>query len=148
MPRIEFSVETDLPPERVMAAATDFSDRRPDLWPNVSRRFYEVHDQGEGWCECTEGSDLAGGIWARERYEWTPNSIRATVVDSNIFKDGTWELRVDPAGAGGSRVTVVNARTPKGKGLLFAPMMMLTGKKMLAGHLRKTLDLVERQPVS
>ena len=47
MPRIEFTVASELPPERIMAAATDFSDRRPDLWPNISRRFYKVHDKGE-----------------------------------------------------------------------------------------------------
>jgi hypothetical protein len=40
--RVEFTVESDLPPERVLAAATDFSERRPDLWPNLSRRFYKV----------------------------------------------------------------------------------------------------------
>ena len=68
MPRIEYSVDTDLAPERVLAAITDFSDRRPDLWPNISRKFWKLHDRGENWAECTEGSDVAGGIWARERY--------------------------------------------------------------------------------
>jgi len=146
MPRIEFTVESDLPPERVLAAATDFSDRRPDVWPNLSRRFYKVHDSGDNWCECTEGSDIAGGIWARERYEWSGSQIRGTVIDSNVFKSGTWELRAEPNGSGGSRITVVNDRRPKGKGLAFAPMMMLNGKKLLAGHLRKTLELLARNP--
>jgi Polyketide cyclase / dehydrase and lipid transport len=146
VPRIEFTVETDVPPERVMAAATDFSERRPDIWPNVSRRFYKVHESGPNWCECTEGSDVAGGIWARERYEWTESSIRGTVLESNVFKGGTWELRAEPAGRGGSRVTVVNNRSPKGKGLMFAPIMRLRGSTILAGHLRKTLALLEQQP--
>ena len=146
MPRIEFSVDSDLPPERVLAAATDFSERRPDLWPNLSRRFYQVHEQGDGWCECTEGSAVAGGIWARERYEWTHDSIRGTVIDSNVFKRGTWELRTEPNGRGGSRITVINNRVPKGKGLLFAPMMLVAGKKMLTGHLQKTLTLIAQQP--
>lgn len=146
MPKIEFAVESDLPPERILAAAIDFSDRRPDIWPSISRRFYKVHDQGDGWCECTEGSDIAGGIWARERYEWSGNAVRGTVVDSNIFRSGTWELRAEPNGRGGSRITVVNDRRPKGKGLMFAPMMMLTGKKLLAGHLQKTLGLIAADP--
>jgi hypothetical protein len=89
---------------------------------------------------------VAGGIWARERYEWTDTSIRGTVLESNVFKRGTWELRVEPYGRGGSRVTIVNDRVPKGKGLLFAPMMMVAGKKMLAGHLRTTLALIAQQP--
>jgi hypothetical protein len=146
VPRIEFTVDSDLPPERVLAAAADFSEQRPDIWPNLSRRYFKVHEHGEGWCECTEGSDTAGGIWARERYEWSGNSIKGTVIESNIFKGGTWELRADPAPGGGSRITVVNDRQPKGKGLIFAPVMLLTGKKMLAVHLQKTLDLLEQQP--
>jgi hypothetical protein len=129
-----------------MAAACDFSERRPDLWPNISRRFYKVHERGDGWCECTEGSDAAGGIWARERYEWSGNSIRGTVVESNIFKEGTWELRADPRPEGGTSVTVISDRRPKGKGLVFAPVMMVRGRKILAGHLRTTLDLLEQEP--
>jgi hypothetical protein len=142
LPRIEFTVETDVPPERVMAAVCDFTEKRPDIWQNISRRFYKVHDQGDGWCECTEGSDVAGGIWARERYEWSGNSIRGTVVESNVFRDGTWDLRADPRPGGGSSVTVVSARRAKGKGFLFAPVMLIRGRKMLAGHLRTTLDRV------
>lgn len=143
MARIEFTVASALPPDRILAAATDFTERRPELWPNISRKYYEVHDQGDGWCECTEGSEVAGGIWARERYEWSGNTIRGTVVDSNIFKSGTWELRAEPGPDGGSLVTVVNDRQPKGKGLLFAPMMIFNGKRLLAGHLRKTFALIE-----
>ena len=146
MGRIEFSVETAVAPERVLPAARDFSERRPDLWPGISRRFYKVHEQGDGWCECTEGSDVAGGIWARERYEWSGNSFRGTVLESNVFRDGTWDLRADPRPAGGSTVTVINDRRPKGKGLLFAPVMIVRGRKILADNLRKTLDILEHAP--
>jgi hypothetical protein len=145
MPRIEFTVESALPPERVLAAAADFSERRPDVWPNISRKYYKVHDQGDGWCECTEGSDTAGGIWARERYEWSGNSVTGTVLESNIFKSGTWTLRAEPRPDGGSTITVVNDRRPKGKGRVFAPVMLVSGKKMLAGHLKRTLELVEKE---
>jgi hypothetical protein len=31
VPRIEYTTESDLPPERVLAAASDFSERRPDI---------------------------------------------------------------------------------------------------------------------
>ena len=143
MPRIEYSVGSDLAPERVMAAITDFSDRRPDLWPNISRKFWQLHDRGENWAECTEGSDVAGGIWARERYEWTADRVVGTVQDSNVFASGTWTLTVEQRPDGGSHITVVSDRRPKGKGLLFAPMMMLNGKRMLTGHLLKTLAIVQ-----
>jgi hypothetical protein len=142
---LAFTVETDLPPERVLAAATDFTDKRPDIWPNLSRKFWKLHDSGPGWAECTEGTDIAGGIWARERYEWSGNRVVGTVQDSNIFKSGTWTMTVDPLPNGGSRITVVNDRVPRGKGWLFRPMMLLVGKKMLAGHLEKTLEIVRQQ---
>ena len=67
MSRTEYTLESDLPPDPVMAAATDFSDRRPDLWPHISRRYWKVHGIGDGWCECTEGSDNLGGVWVRAR---------------------------------------------------------------------------------
>jgi len=149
MPRIEFNTDTGLPPDRVLAAAANFTDRRPDLWPNVSRRYYKVHELGDGWAVATEGSDFMGGIWARERYEWsTPGVVRATVLDSNVFASGTWELRAEPNGQGGSRIHIVNDRKAKGKGRIAAVMMSLIGKKMLTGHLKKTLAILEREPES
>jgi hypothetical protein len=33
----DFRIETTVSPERLLAAATDFSERRPDLWPGISR---------------------------------------------------------------------------------------------------------------
>jgi len=38
MVTIKVAVETALPPERVLEAAYDFSDRRADVWPNVRAR--------------------------------------------------------------------------------------------------------------
>jgi polyketide cyclase/dehydrase/lipid transport protein len=147
VPRIEFTVESPLPPERIIAAAADFSDRRPEIWPNISRRYYEVHERGDTWAEATEGSDVMGGIWARERYDWsTPGVVRATVLDSNIFAGGTWELHAASNGAGGSRITVINDRRPKGKGKVSAVLMTVIGKRLLSAHLRKTLAILEREP--
>lgn len=40
----------------MLAAATEFSEQRPDLWPNISRDFYQLHDRGANWTEATEGS--------------------------------------------------------------------------------------------
>jgi hypothetical protein len=146
MPRIEFTVESDVPPERVLAAATDFTERRPEIWPNVSRKYYKVHDQGDTWAEVTEGSEVMGGIWARERYDWsTPGLVRGTVIDSNIFAGGIWELRAEPNGRGGSRVTIVNDRKPKGKGKVSALMMRFVGKGLLTRHLQRTLAILEAE---
>jgi hypothetical protein len=143
MPRIAFTLETDVPAERVMAAITDFSDRRPELWPGISRRLWKLHAQGHHWAECTEGTDMpGGGVWARERYEWSEDRVVATVQESNVFRSGTWEMSVEPLPDGGCRVHVVNDRRPKGKGRLVALPMMLFGRRILAAHFQKTLDIL------
>jgi hypothetical protein len=141
VPRVEIQVDSDVPAERVLAAATDFSERRPDYWPNISRKYYRVHGQGPGWAECTEGGDAIGGIWARERYEWSGNRVVGTMLDSNIFSSGTWTLTSEPRNVG-SRTTVVFDRRFKGKGYVFLPMVLLAGKRMFTAHLKKTLDAI------
>ncbi len=37
VPHVVVDVESDVAAEQVMAAATDFTERRPELWPNISR---------------------------------------------------------------------------------------------------------------
>lgn len=146
MPRITFSVESTLPPDRVLAAATDFTDARPDIWPNISRKYYAVHDRGDDWAEVTEGTQVMGGVWARERYDWsTPGVVRATVVESNVFSGGTWEMRVEPSGSGGSTIHVVSHRRPRGRGRIAAVFMTLGGKRFLTKSLEKTLAIVEER---
>jgi hypothetical protein len=145
VPRIEFTVETTAPPEKVLEAAKDFTERRPDIWPGISRKFYEIHEVGPEFAEVTEGTDMLGGVWARERYEWPePNRVTGTVVDSNIFASGVWEITVTPADGGGSHVHVLNHRQMKGKGLALAPVMLVAGKRLLAKDLKeKTLSQLE-----
>lgn len=145
MPRIEFTVETTAPPEKVLAAAKDFTDNRPEIWPGISRKFYEIHEVGPEFAEVTEGSDVLGGVWARERYEWPEsNKVTGRVVDSNIFASGIWEITVTPRDGGGSKVHVLNDRQPKGKGRLLAPIMALFGERLLAKDLKeKTLSQLE-----
>ena len=47
--------------ERLMAAATDFSEQRPELWPNISRELWQLHNRGPNWAEATQGSPA---VWA------------------------------------------------------------------------------------
>jgi hypothetical protein len=145
MPRIEFSVDSDVPAERVFAAITDFSDDRTRLWPHISPEVYKLHGQGEGWAEATEGETTMGGIWAKERYAWSPGHVKATVIDSNIFKSGVWEMKVTPRDGGGSRIEILNHRKVKGKGLLVAPVLMLAGKRILTKALNDTLDVLRAE---
>lgn len=150
MPRIAFEIQSVVPPERVLAAATDFSDRRPEIWPLIDPAVYRVCAIGDGWADVTEGSAMLGGIWARERYDWSmPGVVRATIQDSNVYRPGgTWELRAVPsAGGSGSRVSVVNDRRPRGlRGYVLAAMLHLLGRRELPRALRLTLDRLESSP--
>jgi len=44
----DFTVDTPVSPERMLAAATDFSERRPDLWPLITRKHYRVFSVAGG----------------------------------------------------------------------------------------------------
>jgi len=146
MAKIRFDLESTLAPAALLAAATDFTARRPDLWPNIDRGVYQLHASGEGWAEVTEGSSVMGGIWARERYEWsTPGCVRATVQDSNVFRaGGVWELAATALDGGGSHVSVLNHRQAKGlKGHLLGAMLALVGGKVMPLATQRTLELVE-----
>jgi Polyketide cyclase / dehydrase and lipid transport len=109
LPRLEFDVETSAPPERVIAALTDFTDRRPDIWPGLNRQWYEVYSVGETSAEIREGTGgKRSSIWARERYDWsTPGVVTWTVQESAFAKPGSFvSAKVDPKEGGGSRIHV------------------------------------------
>jgi hypothetical protein len=136
--------------ERVLDAARDFSARRAELWPDVHIDHLVVHQVGDGFAEVTEGNPSPiGPFWERLRYDWSkPGSVKAVVIDSNIFRPGsTWEISAVPAD-GGSRVEVAMVRHFKGlKGRLVGAVMIGTGlaKRTMAGHLRHFLAQVEAQ---
>ncbi|MGH8984707.1 MAG: SRPBCC family protein [Acidimicrobiia bacterium] len=136
--------QTPASPERVLEAARDFSERRSALWPDVHAEHFVVHQAGEGFAEVTEGNPSPiGPFWERLRYDWSePGTIKAVVIDSNIFRPGsTWEITATPAD-GGSRVAVTMVREFKGlKGRLVGTIMIRTGlaKRTSARHLRHFL---------
>jgi hypothetical protein len=144
--KYRYTVESSVEPERLLAAATDFSERRPELWPGIDPEVYEVHAQGDGWTEVTEGT-AGPGVWGRERYEWSGNVVRATIQESNIFSPGsTWELRVEPRPGGGSVAHVsVHRRTHGVKGRLLGAIVQLFGKQMMSKGFAKTTEILERE---
>ncbi len=145
---IEVGAESTLPPQRVLEAARDFSDRRADVWPNVRARHLEVHQRGENFAEVTEGTWVVGLFWERNRYEWSePGSVKATVIDSNIFQPGsTWELRAT-ARDGGSEVELVLHRGFRSgpKGRIASAVHHTVGKWVWGRFLRTALAVVEKQ---
>lgn len=147
MAKLKYGVDSSLGPEPILSATVDFSERRPEIWPAISRKFYRVHQLGDCCAEVTEGSDVMGGVWARERYDWTtPGVVRATIQDSNVFKKGgVWELRTLPTEGGGTRIEVLNHRQAKGlKGRMIGAILQLTSRRMLAESLAQTVAKVER----
>jgi hypothetical protein len=145
---IEVAAHTSLPPHRVLAAARDFSDRRADVWPNVRKRHLKVDESGENFAEVTEGTWVVGLFWERNRYDWSkPGSVRATVIDSNIFQPGsTWAL-LATARDGGSQVQLVLnrgfRRGPKGR--IASTVHHTVGKWVWRWFLHSALAAIKRQ---
>jgi hypothetical protein len=113
MPHVELDVETRLPMEKVISMLTDFSDRRPDIWPGLWRDAYDVYSVSEASADVREGNK-SPKIWARERYDWSkPGVVRWEVQESNFCTPGSFvEVHIEPKTGGGSRLHVVWDRTP------------------------------------
>jgi hypothetical protein len=147
MTTIRCSTDTPLSEARVRAALTDFSARRPDVWPNLDPGLYQVHDRGPSWADVTEGSRFVGGIWERARYDWAdPHRVRLTVTASNAFAPGSsWEYATTSRPTGGTHVElVVNRRGRSVKERLLATMLRVGGRKVFCGDLAKALRALEK----
>jgi hypothetical protein len=140
MARVRFEVKSTLEPNAVIEALTDFSERRPELWPAIDPSIYRVHEVSDSSAVVTEGTDVMGGIWATERYEWNGSGrVRATIQDSNFWHPGgTWELTAVTGAGGGSVLTVTRDRRAKNaRARVLETMMRLVGRRMLAAELAK-----------
>jgi hypothetical protein len=143
--RIHYEADGTLSPERFIAALTDFSDRRPELWPNLDTRLYRLHELGDTWAEVTEGTDVFGGVWAREHYDWSePGHVRLTLVESPHFKPGTTiDYRVTPRPGGGSHVDVVSERIATSwPARLVGLVLQVIGTRRFARDLATTLERI------
>jgi hypothetical protein len=140
MARVHFEVESPLEPEAVIEALTDFSERRPELWPAIDQKVYRVHEVSGSSAVVTEGTDVMGGIWATERYEWNESGrVRATIQDSNFWHPGgTWELTAAARARGGSVLSVTRDRRAKNaRARVLETMMRLVGRRVLPAELLK-----------
>jgi hypothetical protein len=140
VPTVQFKLVTDLAPAAVLAALTDFSDRRPDLYRNIDRSHFRVHTQGRGWADVTEGNVLA---WERNRYDWDADkgTVIVQTTESDSWAVGSrWEYRLHPTPSGGTQVDVTvvrNARTLRGK--VIALGLPLMGVRILRADLENVL---------
>jgi hypothetical protein len=143
MAKIHYEADGAVSAERFIGALTDFSDRRPELWPGLDAKFYRLFDRGETWAEVQEGTDVLGGVWARERYDWsTPGRVTLTLLESPDFRPGTLiAYRVTDRSGAGCHVAVDLHRigaSPRGR--LVGAVLQLTGVRRFTKELALTLD--------
>ena len=143
MSTIHLNETTTATPEQLVAGLTDFGPGRSELFPRSAAQYLEVHDQGPGRADVTEGS---GGIWERLHYDWSdPNRVVMTTTDSNLWggdsghtytftrkRDGTTDLDV---------VVVRDGKNIRGRAL--ALVLAIVGKRAFEQDLDKTIKAIE-----
>lgn len=145
MPHVVADRDTRATPQEVIGALTDFSERRLDVWPNIDRKYYKVHQVGNTSADVTEGGS---GVWERAHYDWSePGKVRISVEDSNAFRPGSyWLYSVQPRPDGGSHVHLEFERRPRNaKGLVLSALFILAGRRIFEHFLGDTLHRVERR---
>ena len=143
MPTIRFKVTTTSTPDQFLAGLTDFGPGRQELFANSADSFLEVHDQGPGHADVTEGSV---GIWERLAYDWSdPDHIVLTTTDSNVFggRSGhTYTLSRRPDGT--TEVDVVVVREGKNlRGRLLSALLGTVGRGLLLKRFKGTVTAIE-----
>ena len=147
MAKIHYEADGPIAADRFIAALTDFGERRPELWPNLDAKLYKLHEVGDTWAEVTEGTEVLGGVWARERYDWSePGLVRLTLVEAADFRPGSViEYRVTPRPDGGCHVAVDFQRIAASlRGRVVGVAVQLGGARRFAADLRVTLDRLAR----
>jgi hypothetical protein len=142
VPKFSFQLDVRHPPAQVIGAMVDFSQRRPEIWPNLTARLYRVHELGPGTADVTEGTALPGvDVWERVTYEWTDSVVRSVVTDGKIFRPGgTVEFRVEPH-RDGSRISVDYDRRSKTLlGRCLGAMLQLSGAAPIKRSFRQVYD--------
>jgi hypothetical protein len=116
-------------PEKVIGAKVDFSERRPEIWPNLTACLYLVHALSPRTADVTEGTALPGvNIWERVTYEWTDSVVRGVLTDGRSFRPGgTFEFRVEPHGNGSRILNHYDRRSKTVLGRCLGAMFQLSG---------------------
>lgn len=133
MPQVEFNVSSGVSPDQFLDALTDFSPKRADVWPNIDMDHLKIHEVGAHSADVTEGSSIAGGVWERNRYDWSvPGTVRVETIESNAWRPGSfWLYKVEPNGTGSNIHVTVDRRPATFKGRLIAVLLVLGGRRVL-----------------
>ena len=136
------TVDTDVSPELIRMALLDFSDERPNIWPQLDPKTYQVHWVDETTAEVTEGSPFPK-VWSRERYDWSePTTITWTAVESNFCTPGSHiSMEVVSNGSGGSHVEITWDRTAANlRARINLAAISIGGIRLLQWATRKSLS--------
>lgn len=143
MASTQFTVHTSLSPGDVLDLFTDFGPDRASRWPNLDDAHFQVHDQGPGWAEVTEGNAMA---WERERYTWDADAgtVAIDTLDSNLWAVGSgWRYQLTPA-SGGTDVHVALTRVASSwRGRIVAALIPVVGAAALGRQFRSVLKKAE-----
>jgi hypothetical protein len=141
MTELRFSVDAPVTAEAVIGALTDFSERRPDIWPDLDPEIYRVEDLRSTSAVVREGQRKPR-LWAIEEYDWSvPGTVTWTARESNFCAPGSFmSALVEPKSGGGSRVHITWSRSGAGlKGRMIVGIMRLTRGRPLARSLAGAL---------
>ena len=142
MTTVHFAISSTLPPERILAALTDFSSERLKLYANSDKKYYRVHSVGATEADVTEGTQFLGGVWERVRYDWSrPGTLTISTKESNAFTTASfWRYEITPDGQGGSQVDFTLRRVSKNmKGRVVAWLARIFWRRVFRRDLRRTL---------
>jgi hypothetical protein len=142
---ISVAGEVPLAPERVMDASVDFSQRREQLFPAVSRKRMIVHSRDATTADVTEGTRAGPFVfWERCTYDWSqPGRVVAVVSDSNVYASpgSQWEAAATATDRG-SRVVMTWTRRfhrrPRGRIMGF--VYKHDGKRAFTKYARQILS--------
>ncbi len=140
--RFEFDFVTTATPSQVIDVMTDFSPDRPDRWPALSAKAYEVYHVGETEADVREGQDFPK-IWATWHYDWSkPHSVELSVVESNAQAPGSFmTLEAKPRPEGGSSVHGVwEQKSASLVGFIGVASMRLIGARFLSSYYKGVYD--------
>jgi hypothetical protein len=143
MSTIHLNETTTATPEQLVAGLTAFGPGRSELFARSVDQYLEVHDQGPGRADVTEGS---GSIWERLHYDWSdPNRVVMTTTDSNLSggdSGHTYTFTRKPDGT--TDLDVVVARSGKNiRGRALGLLLAIVGKRAFEKDLGKTIKAIE-----
>ena len=137
---MRFELDTIATPEQVLAALTDFTHRRLEIWKRtLDPKRYELRELGDTWAVAKEASPRSP-FWVVVRYDWSnPRAVRWTVVESSYGGGGEGLVTITPRDAGSHLRVEWDNTGPRQRPLLWVLHHAPLGR-LIARMYRQALD--------